>query len=565
MRVLVAVCVACLGFNAGAQQPQTFTTTTEVRVVNVEVVVTDAEGLPVTDLGPQDFLLFEDGQPVEVSNFFKVVQAQPQLATEDTSRGIGPQDERFRRRLVLVVDNNFLDPVTRARALEKAKEFLTHSVAGESEWAVAAIGQDLQYLLPFTSDAFQVAAALDEVGKLPSFASRHRLDFRLENDPVRSQYLQTEEPSRGTRYDIGQTQRFASQERARRNLQSFAVTARVLGGLMRSYATFGGRKAVVLLTGTMEFHPEAQYLVSNDPKTWADTGLTDRAQSDPALESLKRDTEEVLQALVRAANSTGFQLYVINTRGLESPLRLHDVENRQLGMVKNVGSFTAPPETSDPETAPLTLVQGTGGLYLRSNQIEKPLTKVLEDTATYYSLGYAPKHPPDRQFHSIAVKVQRAGVKVRHRLGYLDLPEEEKLAQELATPLTFPKPKGALPVTLSLEERGPEGKEYRMAAQVTVPLSALVFLPQPSGGVAASCTVYLAVYNEKGENLTVVPKSFPLSVPAGQEAAAKEGVFRPTLLFTIPPGAYTVAATVLDGVAKEHGTAWQQVLVGRAP
>lgn len=104
-----------------------------------------------------------------------------------------------------------------------------------------------------------------------------------------------------------------------------------------------------------------------------------------------------------------------------------------------------------------------------------------------------------------------------------------------------------------------------MAAQVTVPLSALVFLPQPSGGVAASCTVYLAVYNEKGENLTVVPKSFPLSVPAGQEAAAKEGVFRPTLLFTIPPGAYTVAATVLDGVAKEHGTAWQQVLVGRAP
>lgn len=565
MRVFVVFAVAFFTAVASAQKPQTFTTTAEVRVVNVEVVVTDADGLPVTDLSPRDFLLFEDGKPVEVSNFFKVVQAQPQLATEAASQAIGPEDERFRRRLVLVVDNNFLDPATRARALEKAKEFLTQTVAGESEWAVAAVGEDLQYLLPFTSDSFRLAAALDEVAKLPSFASRHRLDFRLENDPVRSQYLQTEEPSRGTRYDIGQTQRFASQERARRNLQSFAVTARVLGGLMRSYATFGGRKAVVLLTGTMEFHPEAQYLVSNDPKTWSETGLTDRAQSDPALESLKRDTEEVLQALVRAANATGFQLYVINARGLESPLRLHDVENRQLGMVKNVGSFTAPPETSDPETAPLTLVQGTGGLYLRSNQIEKPLTRVLEDTATYYSLGYVPRHPPDRQFHSITVKVQRPGVKVRHRLGYLDLPEEEKLAQELATSLTFPKPKGDLPVTLHVEERGAEGKEYRMAAQVTVPLSALVFLPQPEGGVAASCTVYLAVYNEKGENLTVVPKSFPLSVPAGQEAAVKEGVFRPTLLFTIPPGAYTVAATVLDGVAREHGTAWQQVLVGRAP
>ncbi|MGC8915522.1 MAG: VWA domain-containing protein [Thermoanaerobaculum sp.] len=565
MRTLLSAVVLSWAVGAVSQNPQPFVTGTEVRVVNVEVVVTEASGNPVTDLTPKDFVVLEDGQPVEVTNFFKVVQAQPQLAVNEGGSTLDRSDERFRRRLVLVVDNNFLDPATRSRALEKAKEFLTQTVVGEGEWAVAAIGEDLQYLLPFTTDTFRVAAALDEVSRLPSFATRHRLDFRLENDPIRSQYLQTEEPTRATRYDIGQTQRFASQERARRNLQSFAVTARVLGGLMRSYSSFGGRKAVVLLTGSMEFHPEAQYLVSNDPKTWSDTGLTDRAQSDPALESLKRDTEEVLQALVRAANASGFQLYVINARGLESPLRLHDVENRQLGMVKNLGTFTAPPETSDPETAPLTLVQGTGGLYLRSNQLEKPLARVLEDTSTYYSLGYTPNRRPDRQFHSITVKVQRPGVKVRHRLGYLDLPEDEKLAQELATPLTFPKPKGDLPVELALEERGPEGKEFRMAARVTVPLSSLVFVPQPGGGVAASCTVFLAVYNEKGENLTVVPKSFPLAVPAGQEGAIKEGVFRPTLLFTVPPGAYTVSATVFDAIAHQHGTALEEVLVGPKP
>jgi hypothetical protein len=33
------------------------------------------------------------------------------------------QGEGFRRRVVLVVDNNFLDPPTRARALERAKDF----------------------------------------------------------------------------------------------------------------------------------------------------------------------------------------------------------------------------------------------------------------------------------------------------------------------------------------------------------------------------------------------------------------------------------------------------------
>jgi VWFA-related protein len=548
-----------------AQQPTPppFVSTVEVRVVNVDVVVTDREGQPVTDLRPEDFTLLEDGRPVELKNFYKVVEAAPQLALEDVSRGVSPADERFRRRVVLVVDNNFLDPATRARALERAKAFLTQIQAGETEWAVAAVGEELQYLMPFTTDTFRVAAALDEVGKLPSFAARHRLEFRLENDPVRSQYLQTEEPTRAVRYDIGQTQRFVSQERARRTLQSFAVTARVLGGLLRSYAAFGGRKAVLLLTGAMEFHPEAQYLVSNDPKTWSDTGLTDRTQSDLALESLKREMEEVLQALVRAANATGFALYVVNARGLDSPLRLHDVENRQLGMVKNLGSFTSPPETGDPETAPLTLVQGTGGLYFRASQLEQPLGRILADTATYYSLGYTPSHPPDRQFHAIAVKVSRPGVTVRHRLGYLDLPEEEKLAQELATPLTFPKPKGALPVELAVEEQGVEHGQVRLKAQVQLPLRELVFLPQPQGGLGGACTVFLAVYDEKGENLAVMPSSYPLAVPPGQEGSIQEGVFRTTLRFALPPGAYTVSVTVQDGVSKQHGTALRQVLAGK--
>lgn len=544
--------------------PPSFVTSVEVRVVNVDVVVTDREGQPVTDLRPEDFTLLEDGTPVAIKNFYKVVEAQPQLALEDLSRGVSPVDERFRRRVVLVVDNNFLDPPTRARALERAKAFLMETQPKDTEWAVAAVGEELQYLMPFTTDTFQVAAALDEVGKLPSFAARHRLDFRLENDPVRSQYLQTEEPTRATRYDIGQTRRFVSQERARRTLQSFAITARVLGGLLRSYATFGGRKAVLLLTGPMEFHPEVQYLVSSDPKTWSDTGLTDRAQSDPALESLKREMEAALQALVRAANATGFSLYVVNTRGLDSPLRLHDVESRQLGLVKNVGSFTAVPEVSDYETAPLTLVQGTGGLYFRANQMEQPLGRVLTETSTYYSLGYTPSHPPDRQYHSITVKVNRTGVAVRHRLGYLDLPEEEKLAQELATPLAFPKPKGSLPVALTVEEKGFEQGQVRLAAQVLLPLRELVFLPQPQGGLQGVCTVFLAVYDEKGENLTVMPRSYPLAVPPGQEPSAQDGVFRTTLLFSIPPGAYTVSVTVQDGISKQHGTALRQVLAGKA-
>lgn len=561
--LLSAVIASAVSGQAPTSPP--FVTSVEVRVVNVEVVATDSNDEFLTDLRPEDFEVLEDGKPVEVTNFFKVIQAQPQLSATDLAQGVSPGDERFRRRVVLVVDNNFLDAPTRARALERAKGFLGQALPGETEWAVAAVGEGLQYLLPFTTDFFRVTAALDEIMTLPSFATRHRLEFRLENDPVRSQYLQAEEAGRTSRYDLGQIQRFASQERARRNLLSFALTAKVLAGLMRSYGTFGGRKAVVLLTGAMEFHPEAQYLVSSDPKTWADSGLTDRTQSDPALEHLKRETEGVLQTLVETANSAGFQFYVVNAQGLESPLRLHDVGTRQLGLVKNLGSFIAPPETSDPETAPLTLTQGTGGLYLRSSNVEKPLARILEDTATYYSIGYQPPHTPDGKFHRIAVKVKRAGVKVRHRQGYWDLSDEDKFAQELATPLIFPKQKGTLPVNLQVEEKGPQGKEVEVAASLSLPLREMVFLPQSNGGLIGSCTVFLAVYNEEGENLTVIPKTYPLSVPQGQEAYLQDGVFRATLLFTVPPGAYTISVTLWDQLGGQQGTALRQVLVGEKP
>jgi hypothetical protein len=37
------------------------------------------------------------------------------------------------------------------------------------------------------------------------------------------------------------------------------------------------------------------------------------------------------------------------------------------------------------------------------------------------------------------------------------------------------------------------------------------------------------------------------------------------LRFSLPSGAYTVSVTVLDGVAKQHGTALQRVLVAGKP
>ena len=54
-----------------------FSGTTDVNVVNVDVVVTDKQGKPVSGLGVDDFQLFENGKPVEISNFYAAAETRP--------------------------------------------------------------------------------------------------------------------------------------------------------------------------------------------------------------------------------------------------------------------------------------------------------------------------------------------------------------------------------------------------------------------------------------------------------------------------------------------------------
>jgi hypothetical protein len=55
-----------------ADQPALFVEQVDVNVVNVEVFVTDRQGNRVTGLGRDDFELFEDGEPVEITNVYAI-------------------------------------------------------------------------------------------------------------------------------------------------------------------------------------------------------------------------------------------------------------------------------------------------------------------------------------------------------------------------------------------------------------------------------------------------------------------------------------------------------------
>jgi Ca-activated chloride channel family protein len=139
----------------------------DVSVVNVDVTVTDRAGHPVRGLTRDDFEIFEDGAPQPITNFYVVEDNGAALnARTDT-----PQEgDRFRRKVLLVIDRHSMTPYERDRALARIEDFINDRFrGGEYDWSIAAVDTTLRMLLPPTSDKRAIHDALNQIrhGRMP--------------------------------------------------------------------------------------------------------------------------------------------------------------------------------------------------------------------------------------------------------------------------------------------------------------------------------------------------------------------------------------------------------------
>ena len=95
------------------------------------------------------------------------------------------------------------------------------------------------------------------------------------------------------------------------------------------------------------------------------------------------------------------------------------------------------------------LAENTGGkAYYNRNDIDGAIRDGMNDGSTYYMLGYYPENKTwDGKFRKLQIKVGRAGVKLRHRLGYYAAEPQaiistnpKQRARDLANALTLDRP-----------------------------------------------------------------------------------------------------------------------------
>src|SRR5436190_8277938 len=148
----------------------------EVKVINVDVSVIDAAGKPVTDLKSDDFQILEDNQPQKITNFAVVSRAAAR--TDSTAKA----DLTMRRRVILLVDNNYIEKTDRDTALRTLDQFIDTTFDGSYEWAMAMLGQQLELVQPFTTDKAVIHAAIARIRSSATTSFRDATDRSMLDD-----------------------------------------------------------------------------------------------------------------------------------------------------------------------------------------------------------------------------------------------------------------------------------------------------------------------------------------------------------------------------------------------
>src|SRR5688572_14948644 len=158
-----------------AQNETYFSEVLEVRVTNVDVVVTGRDGKPVTGLTREDFELYENGVRKDISNFLEM-RGGPTAALTEVPAGTTavpvPATEDIRRRdITIFVDNSVLHPLRRNQILPRLKEFVARNVRPGDSVSIASWSPSLKIELEPTSDRAAIDAAVEKLKSATSAAA----------------------------------------------------------------------------------------------------------------------------------------------------------------------------------------------------------------------------------------------------------------------------------------------------------------------------------------------------------------------------------------------------------
>jgi len=553
--------VGALGPAAGATAqepaaepaPELFLESVDVDVVELEVTVTDEDGNPVRGLTREDFRVFEDGEPVELTNFYAVEGGRRVLAEDealpggDPALGELPLDQRLN--LAVVVDNANILPANRKRVLDDLVLHVGKVVRPGDRVMVLGIDRSIHVEQSLTDDMAAVLSAIDRLGR----STGARVDLLGQERMIRLA-LNTRDgfqPGQsGTA--VADTPGDAA-HRAMQMIESYAIQAdarsretfEAIGRLIDSMAGLEGRNAVLYVSDGVSARP-AEALLEELMLAFPDVQNPGGVIA-PTFDANRWDSSDAMRRVARKAAADQVVFYSLDAKGLASGASVEQATISQ--------SVTTGADLADKD-AMMYLAAATGGeVMLNPAGVSRLVDRMASDYTDYYSLGYTSPSSQDGDYHRVEVRIPgRRGLRVRHTEGYQGKSSDQRMIERTLSALVFDVADNPLAVRIELgEEQTGTRKQVVLPVLIRVPISKLLLIPRESSH-HGRLKIYLAVRDAEGRVAQPEPIEVSVDIPNDQLVEALSRELGHGLNLQIRSGESKLAVGVRDEVAAVEST-----------
>jgi len=407
---------------ADQQQPP-ITFKVEVNYVEIDAVVTDADGNFVRNLTKDDFQIVEQGKP-QTLTICSLVDIPVERADAPLFRSspIEP-DVRSNRKefdgriFVLVLDDLHTLFSRSGQVKAAAKQFIERYLGANDIAAVVTTGGGRATAQEFTSSKRLLLRAVD------GFAGRKLRSATLEkiDDYNRQQTIGTNDPPK----DISEPERAHN---ARNTMSTLQSVSDYLAGVR------GRRKAIVF------FSEGIDYDVTN-----------------PIQNQYATDIRDQTQQAIAAASRANVSFYGVDARGLGG-LSDEGIQMSSPPPDNSLGTNTLQDELRLSQDSLRVISDETGGFAaVNQNDLRTAFSRIVQDNSSYYVLGYySSDERRDGRFRNVEVRVNKPGLRVRARKGYMGpkgrpkeaAPANAKTSPALREALDSPVPVSGLGLTV---------------------------------------------------------------------------------------------------------------------
>ena len=392
-------------------------------LVLVDVVVYDKHGNHVTNLTADDFTIRDRGEPQKITVFSddhageSLAAKAPPPPPPPLPPGVFTNRPEFHRPegppTILLIDGLNTAIGDQLSSHDAMLRYLRTQLKEGQKIAILALNESLGLVQDFTTDPRLLMAALDKINSSTS--------SELSGSSI--QKLTLAEAAALSPAMLRIIDRNNQSRAAESTDNRVRITLAALRSIARGVAGFPGRKNLI----------------------WASSAFPFSLQpgSGEYLDAQRNYGEDIRRTAALLA-SARVAVYTVDVRGLivgdvyqqtlnpvTDPLvqTVQPLDNPQTVSEELANSHDA---TVESHQTMEDLAKETGGLALyNSNDIKRAVALSAADGDRYYTLGYYPEGALwDGKFHSIDVKINRDGVKSRHRSGYFAVDAAQSSASE---------------------------------------------------------------------------------------------------------------------------------------